>query len=697
MRSRSSRRSCSSTTASAPSVPPEVLVPAEIADTAALREFLTRAARLAGRGARAAARREAAARRARRRERPARARGGHRDPRGGSVEADRSARGAARGAQPREPAAADRVLRRLEHPGRVDRRVDDRLRRRAGAKNAHYRTFAIRGLDGQDDVGAMREAVSRRFARLREGDRDESFSRMPNLVVVDGGKGQLGRSARGDRGARPAARRGHLAREARGGGLRPGASRCRSCSSARARRSSSSSGSATRRIGSRSATTGASAGRARWRRSSRRLPGVGPVRRRAIIRHFGSVERFLEASQEELEGVPGPTAEDGARALRAAPQGRSLLGSSRPASSCRSCRAPCVKRTVRSVERDRGEAGDDVRRRVSVSSRPTLNASSIERGRDAAQDVEQERLLGPDAGRRDREERRDALRHLHEAGVLERLRDVERVEQEPDRRRGGGPSRPPARSRRAGGSASAADRPRTPARRARGSSRRARRSRSRGRRARSTIAASERSSERAGARGSRRSRSSRARASTSRPGSALEARAPRRGRALAANMSKKLRTSVLETTVVYVLPGIARCASTMRTASPARARDDRVDPDACEVGGVDRAPRDALVGVRGGEHVPPGPARARHLQRGGERWRERAGSGLDRPELVEERIDPVEDAESICWSKHGRTAAVLADSARPEVPRERCSRSCALRRLPPGTGSGSRSAGRRSP
>ena len=27
--------------------------------------------------------------------------------------------------------------------------------------------------------------------------------------------------------------------------------------------------------------------------------------RRAIIRHFGSVERFLEASQEELEGVPG--------------------------------------------------------------------------------------------------------------------------------------------------------------------------------------------------------------------------------------------------------------------------------------------------------------------------------------------------------------------------------------------------------
>src|SRR5207249_10701622 len=35
------------------------------------------------------------------------------------------------------------------------------------------------------------------------------------------------------------------------------------------------------------------------------LPGIGPARRRAILRHFGSAERFLEASQEELEGVPG--------------------------------------------------------------------------------------------------------------------------------------------------------------------------------------------------------------------------------------------------------------------------------------------------------------------------------------------------------------------------------------------------------
>ena len=35
------------------------------------------------------------------------------------------------------------------------------------------------------------------------------------------------------------------------------------------------------------------------------LEGVGPARRRALIQHFGSAERVVNATQEELEGVPG--------------------------------------------------------------------------------------------------------------------------------------------------------------------------------------------------------------------------------------------------------------------------------------------------------------------------------------------------------------------------------------------------------
>ena len=35
------------------------------------------------------------------------------------------------------------------------------------------------------------------------------------------------------------------------------------------------------------------------------LVGIGPSRRRSILHHFGSADRFLAASQEELEAVPG--------------------------------------------------------------------------------------------------------------------------------------------------------------------------------------------------------------------------------------------------------------------------------------------------------------------------------------------------------------------------------------------------------
>jgi excinuclease ABC subunit C len=35
------------------------------------------------------------------------------------------------------------------------------------------------------------------------------------------------------------------------------------------------------------------------------LPGIGPARRRAILQHFGSPERFMAATRDELEAVPG--------------------------------------------------------------------------------------------------------------------------------------------------------------------------------------------------------------------------------------------------------------------------------------------------------------------------------------------------------------------------------------------------------
>ena len=62
-------------------------------------------------------------------------------------------------------------------------------------KKAHYRKFGIRKEGGQDDFAMMAEVVSRRFARAKPatttGEYDEGFASIPNLVVIDGGKGQL--------------------------------------------------------------------------------------------------------------------------------------------------------------------------------------------------------------------------------------------------------------------------------------------------------------------------------------------------------------------------------------------------------------------------------------------------------------------------------------------------------------------------
>ena len=50
-----------------------------------------------------------------------------------------------------------------------------------------YKRFKIRTIDGVDDFASMREVVSRRFRRLQQGDEP-----VPDLLLIDGGKGQLG-------------------------------------------------------------------------------------------------------------------------------------------------------------------------------------------------------------------------------------------------------------------------------------------------------------------------------------------------------------------------------------------------------------------------------------------------------------------------------------------------------------------------
>ena len=176
----------------------------------------------------------------------------------------------------------------------------------AVAKKAHYRKFGVRGVDGQDDFAAMGEIVSRRFARLEvaaPGGADDAFAAAPNLVVVDGGKGQLSAAIAAMQ-AFDLPRVAVIALAKREEEVfvpgRPDPVRLEPGSPGL---------NLLRRI--RDEAHRFAVGFHRQRRETKSfgsifddLRGVGPARRRALLTHFGSAERVLAATQEELEGVP---------------------------------------------------------------------------------------------------------------------------------------------------------------------------------------------------------------------------------------------------------------------------------------------------------------------------------------------------------------------------------------------------------
>jgi excinuclease ABC subunit C len=291
---------------SAPSVPPQIVVPREVGETAALAEFLTerrgsrvevrapergekrRLQELATQNARVALASEAAMSEQKRLRR---------------VEALEELREALNlEALPLRIECYD--ISNIQEASAVGSMV---VFQDAVAKKAHYRKFGIKGAEGQDDFAALAEVVTRRFARMRDvadEEYDESFSATPNLVVVDGGKGQLSAVlaamqafdlprvavislAKREEEVFVPDRPDPIVLDRHSPGLQ-----------------------LLQRI--RDEAHRFALGFHRQRRDSRAresifdtLQGVGPTRRRALLRHFGSAERFLSASQEELEGVPG--------------------------------------------------------------------------------------------------------------------------------------------------------------------------------------------------------------------------------------------------------------------------------------------------------------------------------------------------------------------------------------------------------
>jgi excinuclease ABC subunit C len=187
-----------------------------------------------------------------------------------------------------------------------------------GFRKSDYRKFNIRGLRGPDtpdgiapgdDYGMMREVLGRRFARALKEDPDRESGNWPDLVLIDGGAGQLDAAATAlaelgiddivlvgvakgpdrDAGRERFFLRGRAPFQMPPGDpvlfflqrLRDEAHRF-AIGTHRARRSALIQGSALDEI-----------------------PGIGPKRKRALLLHFGSARAVARAGLADLEGVAG--------------------------------------------------------------------------------------------------------------------------------------------------------------------------------------------------------------------------------------------------------------------------------------------------------------------------------------------------------------------------------------------------------
>ena len=175
-----------------------------------------------------------------------------------------------------------------------------------GAVTSQYRRFNIAGIEPGDDYAAMRQALSRRFKRgVEEGV-------LPDLLLIDGGKGQLRQALEvlGELAVQGVAVVGVAKGEERRAGderlvfpdgreIRPGAASPGLQLVQQARDEAH-----------RFAITGHRKRRSKARDTSRLedIPGVGPRRRQALLKHFGGLKGLKDAGIEEIARADGVSA-----------------------------------------------------------------------------------------------------------------------------------------------------------------------------------------------------------------------------------------------------------------------------------------------------------------------------------------------------------------------------------------------------
>jgi excinuclease ABC subunit C len=187
-----------------------------------------------------------------------------------------------------------------------------------------YRKFNIESVVGApDDFASMEEMLTRRFRRWRAGQEiaaepgskpDPSFSFLPDLVIIDGGKGQLGRAVN-------VLEKFELFDKVPVVGLAKQQEEIffpyKSDSLMLPRHSQALY--LVQRIRDEAHRYGITAHRKKRQKLGMAsqldsIPGIGPARRKALLRHFGSIDKIREASVEELRAV---VPEDAANSIKA--------------------------------------------------------------------------------------------------------------------------------------------------------------------------------------------------------------------------------------------------------------------------------------------------------------------------------------------------------------------------------------------
>jgi excinuclease ABC subunit C len=179
-------------------------------------------------------------------------------------------------------------------------------------KKSDYRRFRIRTVEGADDFAAMNEVLGRRLARFEDQhdrsphdpERDGSFAALPNVIVIDGGKGQLSAGLAAlqgfrERGVAVVALAKRIEEVFLPGRRAPLVLDHETPELQLLQR--------VRDEAHRFAIEHHRSRRDKAMTSSilDELPGIGPVRKRVLLRHFGSPEAVVSATREELEATPG--------------------------------------------------------------------------------------------------------------------------------------------------------------------------------------------------------------------------------------------------------------------------------------------------------------------------------------------------------------------------------------------------------